>query len=1092
MRSLNRRSGLRVVALLLGLLVAAPLWAGSVFAAPTTVSAANTVLEWEATSPDGADVFLDGTASSEDAVMFAWWEDCPALPCEGGVHIVKDSPTAVTATVLLPIGFHEITLWAADAGGEWAAATPITVTVTEAPPVPPVAEAGADQSVPATSNDGAEVSLDGSASTGALEYEWALPGGGTATGATPEPVLLPIGVHLITLTVTGEGDLQDTDTVTVTVNPVADAGDDQTLDATTVDGAEVTLDGTGSFGDTLVWSTAENPTLAEGATPAAVLLPIGIHEITLTATGPDSLSATDTVTVTVNPVADAGDDQTVIVGEGGTADVILDGSGSIGDLTTIVWTTEDAIEIGTGATATVPLPVGVHEITLTITGPDSVADTDVVTITVNEPPLVNPGATQLVWDATSADGALVTLDGSLSIDDALQFAWWEDCSAVPCPDGIRLTDDGLESEVAEVQLSIGAHEITLWADLPEDGWTAAEPITVIVNPVANAGPDQVVRSTNGTDAEVILDGSGSIGDLDSLVWTTEDTTEIATGATPTVTLPVGVHEITLTISGPDDVSDTDTVTITVVVLEADAGEDQTVDAESDDGAVVTLDGSGSTATNTTIVSWEWSTDEDPDLATGETATVTLPFGTTTVTLTVTDENGFTDTDTVDVTVVVPVANAGLDQTVPATSAAGAEVTLDGSASLGDIVTWEWSTDEDPDLATGETATVTLPLGVHEVTLTVTDSSAGTDTDTVTITVEVPTGDATATVEPVRGIVNTTVAYAISLFPPEIEVQIEWERTSGSIIDLGTVQTDVIGNAEGQLTVPATPGGDNLIHFIAGATTATAGYEVAPRVKVIPGTVQPGQVVDVSLRGFGRQEEVLIRWRVDGSWVPLDTVMTSNTGSANVDVIVPLNADLGPNSVRGDGTVFRAQTNAVEVVAAPGPPTATVEPTRGTVNTTLNYEISNFPANATVEITWQRMSGSLIDLGTVETDSAGAATDSFRVPATPGGADQVIRFSTGALSATALYEVAPRIRVLDAGAPGDEVEVSLRGFAKQETVLIRWRVDGVWVAVGTVTTSNTGSANIMVTIPDDAAPGNNSVRGDGPLFSAQTNVAVVTE
>ena len=90
------------------------------------------------------------------------------------------------------------------------------------------------------------------------------------------------------------------------------------------------------------------------------------------------------------------------------------------------------------------------------------------------------------------------------------------------------------------------------------------------------------------------------------------------------------------------------------------------------------------------------------------------------------------------------------------------------------------------------------------------------------------------------------------------------------------------------------------------------FEVAPRIKVIPSTVSPGQTVDVSLRGFGKRESVRIRWLVNGSWVTIATVVTSNTGSANVDVTVPANADLGQNSVRGDGAEFRQQTNAVTV------------------------------------------------------------------------------------------------------------------------------------------------------------------------------------
>jgi PKD repeat protein len=71
--------------------------------------------------------------------------------------------------------------------------------------------------------------------------------------------------------------------------------------------------------------------------------------------------------------------------------------------------------------------------------------------------------------------------------------------------------------------------------------------------------------------------------------------------------------------------------------------------------------------------------------------------------------------------------------VTAADGISAQVTLDGSGSTGDIVSYVWAIDE-VEIATGVNPTVALDVGVHVITLTVTDSEEATDSDQVTITV----------------------------------------------------------------------------------------------------------------------------------------------------------------------------------------------------------------------------------------------------------------------------------------------------------------------------------------------------------------------
>ncbi len=84
---------------------------------------------------------------------------------------------------------------------------------------PPIANAGGDQILECTGQMGAEVVLDGSASSDpdndALEYRWEWPFGSSTSAVTT--VTLPLGVHCITLTVRDLSGHIDRDVISVTV-----------------------------------------------------------------------------------------------------------------------------------------------------------------------------------------------------------------------------------------------------------------------------------------------------------------------------------------------------------------------------------------------------------------------------------------------------------------------------------------------------------------------------------------------------------------------------------------------------------------------------------------------------------------------------------------------------------------------------------------------------------------------------------------------------------------------------------------------------------------------------------------------------------
>ena len=383
---------------------------------------------------------------------------------------------------------------------------------------------------------------------------------GPAMGEMPTVALGP-GVHTITLTVDdGKGGM-DSDTVEITVNraPVADAGPDQVVTVAPGDTAMVTLDGSGSSdldGDplTFTWTNAFGAVM--GATPTVTLGP-GVHTITLTVDDGKGGMDSDTVEITVNqpPVAEAGPDQLVTVAPGDTAMVTLDGSGSSdpdGDPLTFTWT--NSFGPAMGEMPTVALAPGVHTITLTVDDGKGGMDSDTVEITVNQAPVADAGPDQVVTVAPG-DTAMVTLDGSGSSDldgDPLTFTWTNSFGPAI---GVMPT----------VALGPGVHTITLTVDDGKSGMDSdTVEITINQPPVANAGADQTLECASLHGASMTLDGSGSLdpdGDPLTFTWTGPfpEGGGVVTGVSPTVTLPLGSHTITLTVEDDQGASDTDDV-----------------------------------------------------------------------------------------------------------------------------------------------------------------------------------------------------------------------------------------------------------------------------------------------------------------------------------------------------------------------------------------------------------------------------------------------------------------------------------------------------------------------------------------------------
>ena len=398
--------------------------------------------------------------------------------------------------------------------------------------------------------------------------------------------------------------------------PTADAGPAQTVFV----GDKVTLDGSGSSdvdGDALTFSWSLKPPAGSTAVlsdptavnPTFVADVFGTYVAQLIVNDGNADGAPSSVNINTDnsaPVADAGQNQNVVVGE----TVNLDSSGSSdvdGDALTFSW----SLTSPAGSTAMLSDPTavtpsfvadvaGTYAVQLIVN--DGKVDSKPAAISVTAAEVDPPPNTAPVADAGQNQsllvGETVHLDGSKSDDadsgDQLTFVW----SFVARPDGSGATlSDPLSATPNFVADVAGTYTVQL---IVHDGTIDSAPDTVLVTaaaagppantpPVADAGQDQNVSFGSMVD----LDGNGSSdadGNAITFVWTlssvpagSSPTWSDPTAANPTFTADAaGDYMVQLIVNDGTADSAPDAVVITAQAAPQNPGEPPPPPAGGDD------------------------------------------------------------------------------------------------------------------------------------------------------------------------------------------------------------------------------------------------------------------------------------------------------------------------------------------------------------------------------------------------------------------------------------------------------------------------------------------------------------------------------
>jgi PGF-CTERM protein len=394
----------------------------------------------DVTIDQGTNLTLDASASTDNHPDFPGtgefeWEIIGAEP-----KVVRLFGIEVWYVFAKP-GEFVVRLTVTDPSGMNSNSTTIIVTVRDVEP--PVADAGADQTV----DEDQYAQFDGSNSTDNFDiaiWLWEFYLGDQLVNLTGKKVQYKFpapGVYEIKLTVSDYGGQSHSDNFTITVvdvtPPVADAGDVREIN----EDIEVTLNGELSFDNVGIvsyeWSiNGEVMKELEGVKPRYNFTEPGLYDITLKVTDAVGLSAEDTVQFHVldvtPPHASAGTD--IEIDEDVPHTFTGAGSSDNVGIETYEWIIESESEPrvrrqGESFEYVFAMP-GIYTVTLTVTDPSGLWDSDTTKVTVLDvtAPIAVPPTS-----VTIKVGQTVQFDGRSSSDNVgiVNYTWEYELAGVP-------------------------------------------------------------------------------------------------------------------------------------------------------------------------------------------------------------------------------------------------------------------------------------------------------------------------------------------------------------------------------------------------------------------------------------------------------------------------------------------------------------------------------------------------------------------------------------------------------------------------------------------------------------------------------------
>ncbi len=473
--------------------------------------------------------------------------------------------------------------------------------------------------------------------------------------------------------------------------------------------------------------------------------------------------------------------------------------------------------------------------------------TDMVEVDANvDPPIADAGLGSIL----TCDQTSVTLDGSgSSTGPEFSYEWTNGEGTI-----VGTTQSVDVSEA-------GVYVLVVTND--ENGCTALSTVEIIPDanlPIADAGEGD---SLTCVVAQVTLNGSGSSsGNNITYEWLDSENNLLS----DSIILEVDSSGIyTLIVTDSDNGCSASSIVEVGENIEtplANAGNNETLTCDQED---VTLQGSGSGANN---LSYEWQNSNGDSI--GNEINLIINQAGEYIFIVTNDDNGCIDQDTAEVLLDanVPVADAGNDDSLTCEIT---ELTLDGSNSTGDSLTYQWQDDIGNPISDTITVDITAP-GIY--TLVVTDIENGcSSSSSVEITEDIVAPNAEAGENTLLNCIVSEVILDGSASGGGPNIEFEWQNSA----------TEIIGNTD-SVIVSQTDTYTLIVTNLDNGCTASDMVEVNPDYDAPTAVAGPEELLtclltEVVLDGSASTGSINLSYE----WFDENSNSISTDTSINVDI-----------------------------------------------------------------------------------------------------------------------------------------------------------------------------------------------------------------